>query len=123
AGNGAGGRLSHPGRDHPGKADRHHGLSGQAMSTTAATSGVEATTATHEAAAGMAATTPTSPAAAIAVDGLRKRFGGLVALDGVDLQAQAGEVLGIIGVNGAGKTTLMNCICGIYRADTGTVLI
>jgi branched-chain amino acid transport system ATP-binding protein len=61
--------------------------------------------------------------AAIEVQGLRKRFGGLSALDGIDLQAQPGEVLGIIGVNGAGKTTLMNCICGIYRADGGRVMI
>ena len=41
----------------------------------------------------------------------------------MNLEARAGEVLGIIGVNGAGKTTLMNCICGIYRADQGQVLI
>lgn len=61
--------------------------------------------------------------AAIEVQGLRKRFGGLAALDGIDLQARSAEVLGIIGVNGAGKTTLMNCICGIYRADAGRVLI
>jgi branched-chain amino acid transport system ATP-binding protein len=61
--------------------------------------------------------------AALEVRGLRKRFGGLTALDGVDLEAHAGEVLGIIGVNGAGKTTLMNCLCGIYRADEGRVLI
>ncbi|TXL81561.1 ABC transporter ATP-binding protein [Vineibacter terrae] len=55
------------------------------------------------------------------VDGLVKRFGGLVALDGVAFAAAPGEVLGIIGVNGAGKTTLMNCICGIYRPDAGTI--
>jgi branched-chain amino acid transport system ATP-binding protein len=61
--------------------------------------------------------------AAIEVHGLCKRFGGLTALDGVDLEARPGEVLGIIGVNGAGKTTLMNCICGIYRADAWRVLI
>ncbi len=61
--------------------------------------------------------------AALEVRGLRKRFGGLTALDGVDLDARAAEVLGIIGVNGAGKTTLMNCLCGIYRADEGRVLI
>jgi branched-chain amino acid transport system ATP-binding protein len=60
---------------------------------------------------------------AIEVTGLRKRFGGLTALDGVDLAAAPGEILGIIGVNGAGKTTLMNCICGIYRADEGRVRI
>ena len=62
-------------------------------------------------------------AAAIEVHGLYKRFGGLVALDGIELEARAAEVLGIIGVNGAGKTTLMNCICGIYRADHGRVSI
>lgn len=60
---------------------------------------------------------------AIETRGLTKRFGGLVALDGVDLQAAAGETLGIIGVNGAGKTTLMNCICGLYRPDGGDVFI
>jgi len=61
--------------------------------------------------------------AALEVRGLRKRFGGLTALDGVELEAHAAEVLGIIGVNGAGKTTLMNCICGLYRADEGEVRI
>lgn len=60
-------------------------------------------------------------AAAIDVQGLVKRFGGLVALDGVSFEAARGEVLGIIGVNGAGKTTLMNCICGIYRPDAGAI--
>ncbi|TXL64572.1 ABC transporter ATP-binding protein [Zeimonas arvi] len=61
--------------------------------------------------------------ASIRVSGLVKRFGGLTALAGVELVAQPGEVLGIIGVNGAGKTTLMNCICGIYRPDEGRVMI
>ena len=60
---------------------------------------------------------------AIEVRGLRKRFGGLTALDGIELEARSAEVLGIIGVNGAGKTTLMNCVCGIYRADEGQVTI
>ncbi|MCX7139970.1 MAG: ABC transporter ATP-binding protein [Proteobacteria bacterium] len=62
-------------------------------------------------------------ASAIEVRGLYKHFGGIAALDGIELEARAAEVLGIIGVNGAGKTTLMNCICGIYRADKGTVSI
>jgi branched-chain amino acid transport system ATP-binding protein len=61
--------------------------------------------------------------AAIETRDLVKRFGGLTALDGVALAAEAAEVLGIIGVNGAGKTTLMNCICGIYRPDDGDVFI
>jgi branched-chain amino acid transport system ATP-binding protein len=59
--------------------------------------------------------------AALEVNDLVKRFGGLVALDGVQFTAEEGEVLGIIGVNGAGKTTLMNCLCGIYRADAGEI--
>jgi branched-chain amino acid transport system ATP-binding protein len=61
--------------------------------------------------------------AVIEAQGLVKRFGGLVALDGVELSAERGEVLGIIGVNGAGKTTLMNCICGIYRPDAGSIAL
>jgi branched-chain amino acid transport system ATP-binding protein len=61
--------------------------------------------------------------AALEVRDLVKRFGGLVALDGVTLAAGEGEVLGIIGVNGAGKTTLMNCICGLYRPDAGSVVL
>ncbi len=66
---------------------------------------------------------PADAPAAIEVRGLRKHFGGVKALDGIDLAAGAGEVLGIIGVNGAGKTTLMNCICGIYLPDAGRVAI
>lgn len=61
--------------------------------------------------------------ALIDVRRLSKRFGGLTALDEVSLSAEAGRVLGIIGVNGAGKTTLMNCICGIYVPDGGQVFI
>ena len=61
--------------------------------------------------------------AAIAVSGLTKRFGGLLALDDVAFSAQPGQVLGIIGVIGAGKTTLMNCVCGIYKPDQGSILI
>jgi branched-chain amino acid transport system ATP-binding protein len=71
----------------------------------------------------MSVTTSATMTAAIGVHELHKHFGGLVALDGIELEARAGEVLGIIGVNGAGKTTLMNCICGIYRADRGRVSI
>lgn len=61
--------------------------------------------------------------ASIEVKELVKRFGGLTALNGVNLAARQGEVLGVIGVNGAGKTTLMNCICGIYRPDKGQITI
>ena len=61
--------------------------------------------------------------AVLAAHGLVKRFGGLTALEGIDLAVQPGEVLGIIGVNGAGKTTLMNCICGLYRPDAGEIFL
>jgi len=61
--------------------------------------------------------------AAIEVSGLTKRFGGLTALEDVSLAVAGGNVVGIIGVNGAGKTTLMNCLCGIYRPDAGTIRI
>ncbi|WP_119421668.1 ABC transporter ATP-binding protein [Desertibaculum subflavum] len=59
--------------------------------------------------------------AALEARDLIKRFGGLVALDGVQFAAAEGEVLGIIGVNGAGKTTLMNCLCGLYQPDEGEI--
>ena len=55
------------------------------------------------------------------IDRLGKRFGGFVALDGIDLEVSAGERLGLIGPNGSGKSTLVNCISGTLRNETGTV--
>jgi branched-chain amino acid transport system permease protein len=55
------------------------------------------------------------------VQDIRKRFGGLKALDGVSLKVAHGEILGLIGPNGSGKTTLLNVITGIYRSDRGSV--
>jgi branched-chain amino acid transport system ATP-binding protein len=55
------------------------------------------------------------------VKGLSKRFGGFVALDGVDLEVAQGERLGLIGPNGSGKSTLVNCICGTLQNETGSV--
>jgi branched-chain amino acid transport system ATP-binding protein len=55
------------------------------------------------------------------VTGVSKRFGGFVALDGVNLDVAPGERLGLIGPNGSGKSTLVNCICGTLQNETGTV--
>jgi branched-chain amino acid transport system ATP-binding protein len=59
--------------------------------------------------------------AILRVQGLSKRFGGFVALDGIDLEVQSGERLGLIGPNGSGKSTLVNCICGTLQNETGSV--
>ena len=55
------------------------------------------------------------------VTGVSKRFGGFVALDGIDLGVAPGERLGLIGPNGSGKSTLVNCICGTLQNETGAV--
>jgi ABC-2 type transport system ATP-binding protein len=57
----------------------------------------------------------------LVIDGLRKRFGEVQALDGVSFQVRPGEVFGFLGANGAGKTTTMRIILGLMRADSGTV--
>ena len=53
--------------------------------------------------------------------GLVRRFGGVVALDGLDLAVASKEILGLIGPNGSGKTTFFNVVTGIYGADEGRV--
>jgi branched-chain amino acid transport system ATP-binding protein len=55
--------------------------------------------------------------------GVTKRFGGLVALAGVDFTVGAGEIVGLIGQNGAGKTTLINVIAGVYQPDAGAITL
>ena len=57
------------------------------------------------------------------IEGLSKRFGGLVAVDDLSFQAPRNTILGMIGVNGAGKTTVMNCISGLYSSDTGRITL
>ncbi len=53
--------------------------------------------------------------------GVVKAFGGLTAVDHVDMQVEEGEIFGLIGPNGAGKTTFLNCIAGTYKPTAGTV--
>ena len=52
---------------------------------------------------------------------ITKKFSGIVALDGVGIEIEEGERVGLIGPNGAGKTTFFNCVLGVLRADDGTV--
>ena len=59
--------------------------------------------------------------ALLEIDNVGKRFGGFVALDGINLSVKAGERLGLIGPNGSGKSTLVNCICGTLTNEMGTV--
>ena len=56
------------------------------------------------------------------VKNVNKRFGGLKALDEVNLEVEEGTVHAIIGPNGAGKSTLLNCFVGRLMPDTGTVI-
>ena len=57
----------------------------------------------------------------LAVGGLTKRFGGFVALQGVDFEVAPAERVGLIGPNGSGKSTLVNCITGVLRQEEGSI--
>ena len=63
------------------------------------------------------------PAPLLQVLGLGKRFGGVQALEGVDLDILAGEVHGLVGANGAGKSTLIRLLAGLYRPDAGSIAV
>lgn len=56
------------------------------------------------------------------LEGLSKHFGGVRAVDAVDLQVGKGEIVGLIGPNGSGKSTTVNLVCGVYPATAGLVL-
>ncbi|MGD8288629.1 MAG: ATP-binding cassette domain-containing protein, partial [Gemmatimonadota bacterium] len=64
-----------------------------------------------------------SSAAALRVQGLGMRFGGLKAVDRVDLEVPAGKITAIIGPNGAGKTTFFNVVAGFYTPTEGRVFL
>lgn len=59
----------------------------------------------------------------VQMTGICKRFGGVDALKGVDLELRRGEIMGIVGDNGAGKSTLMKILSGAYLADEGEIFI
>jgi simple sugar transport system ATP-binding protein len=60
--------------------------------------------------------------AVLEVRGLTKRFGGLTAVDHVDMSVAPGEVVGLLGDNGAGKSTLIKMVSGVYHPDEGQIL-
>lgn len=55
------------------------------------------------------------------IKGLRKQFGGVTALSGIDLAIYEGEILGVVGPNGSGKTTLFNVVTGVHKPTAGSV--
>ncbi|WP_079058553.1 sugar ABC transporter ATP-binding protein [Streptomyces ossamyceticus] len=59
----------------------------------------------------------------VRIRGLTKRFGGTLALDGVDLDVHAGSVLALLGPNGAGKSTLIKILAGVHQADVGRITV
>ncbi|MFI9202508.1 sugar ABC transporter ATP-binding protein [Streptomyces sp. NPDC053048] len=63
------------------------------------------------------------PTPLVRIRGLRKRFGGTLALDGVDLDIGRGSVLALLGANGAGKSTLIKVLAGVHHADEGEVTV
>jgi len=71
----------------------------------------------------MSSSLTTDDDAVVTVRGLTKSYGDRIAVDRLDLDVSAGEVLGLIGANGAGKTTAVECIQGLRRPDAGSVRV
>src|SRR5687767_14125227 len=63
------------------------------------------------------------PVRVLQMSAISKRFPGVVALDRVDFEISAGEIVALVGENGAGKSTLMKILAGIHRADSGEILL
>lgn len=59
----------------------------------------------------------------LSVNGLMMRFGGLLAVNNVNLELYPQEIVSLIGPNGAGKTTVFNCLTGFYKPTGGTILL
>ena len=60
---------------------------------------------------------------AIQVRGLKKSYGSHIVFNGLDFQIEKGEIYALLGVNGAGKTTSLECIEGLRKYDSGTILV
>src|SRR5437879_8840347 len=61
------------------------------------------------------------PGSILEIRGLTRRFGGLTAVDGLDLDVNDGEIVSLVGPNGAGKTTVFNLVSGVLRPTEGSV--
>jgi branched-chain amino acid transport system ATP-binding protein len=69
----------------------------------------------------LSATTPAVGQPVLEASGVTMRFGGLLAVNNVNLTVREGEIVGLIGPNGAGKTTFFNCLTGLYKPTSGQV--
>ena len=57
------------------------------------------------------------------VNNVTKYYGDFKAVDNLSFTVESGEIFGLLGINGAGKSTLLRLLCGVYKADNGSILI